>query len=91
MSGNAADLFLLGQKTPAEAAVLFRQDDVGPGPRRRQRGHKSGWPGPDDQQVAMREGFLIVLVVVLPRQPAQTRRAADDRLVEPLPRTGAAT
>ena len=87
-AGPARHLQPLGQKPPAEAAVLLGQDHVGPGPPGAQRRHQTGRAGPDHQQIAERPGPLIAVRVALLRERAETGSASDHRLVELFPEGG---
>ncbi len=82
----AVDLFAFRQKAPAHPAVLIGQDYIRPRPRRRQRRHKARWPRADHQKIAEGIGSLIAIRVVLARKRPKPRRAANERLIELLPK-----
>ena len=85
MAGAAVHLAGFGQKPAAHAEILVRQDHVGAGTPRRQRRHEPGRPRPDHQNVAEGEGLFATVRTGIPRQPAQPRRAPDQRFIDLLP------
>src|ERR1700728_1710336 len=83
--GTLIDEPLLAQKLTAQQKVVLADDDARTGARRGERGAEARGPAADHQHVTERERFLVAVGIRLARQTPETRGAADQRLVEPLP------
>ena len=68
--------------------MLVGEDDASTGATGGQRGGEAGRPGADDEQVAMRPALLIGVRIGLVGGAAETRRLADEGLVELFPEGG---
>ena len=81
----SVDLESLGVESAAELEIVVGENDASPCPTRGERGVQPRGTAADDQHVAMREGFLILVGIGLAARPSQPRGAADQRLVELFP------
>ena len=77
-----------GEEASPEDGPVLDEDDPRPGAGRRLRRHQAGRAGADDEHVAEGVAAVVTVGVGLDRRPAQTRRLADEVLVEPPPRAG---
>ena len=78
----------LGVQPSAHAEILVGQDHPCAAAPGGQGGSQARRPRPDDQQVAMQEPLVIGVRVILHRQCAQSRSAADQRLINLFPERG---
>ena len=82
-----ADRMTLRQKAPAKPEILLGENDARSGARRRHRRHQARRARADDENVAMRECFLVFVGIAARRCAPETGGAADRRLVDLLPET----
>ena len=82
-----ADGVTLSQETPAKPEILLGENDARSGVRRRHRRHQAGRTRADDENVAMRECFFVLVGIAVRRCAPETGGAADRRFVNFLPET----
>ncbi|MND54144.1 hypothetical protein D3C80_451980 [compost metagenome] len=85
-SRNTAHRGAFGQKRSAKPKTFVRKDHARTGASCSKCRHQAGRTGADDQQIAMRPGFLVAIRIGLHRQLAEAGCATDDRLVELFPK-----
>ena len=74
------------QEPAAQLVMFIGQNDIQTRPSGRQSRHKPSGSGADDQNIAMRIGFFIKLMIVTLRQSPEPRGLPDGGLIDPFPK-----